>query len=762
MPSSLRALVSVKRIAYPRQAFEPGQWAVAVCDVQEVYEGEPYAPEIVVKGTFYSLDAGGLYTLTGELQEHPQYGRSYRAVAFARAFDAESPHFRRMFLESLYTPSQVKSLYNALPDPFGAIQSGDVASLCKAKGIGVKTAERMVKTFHDDYDKSRAYVELGQYGLPVPAVNSLIRRFHGDIERLLATVAANPYLMMEDVDGIGWVRADRIARAKGVQVNDPIRVRAGTLHLLNKATDEGHTWVSPQWLAQGVLELLGLDPGALDIFREGLYFLHEKEKLWWDESKTRIALARVRRIEEDIATELRRIASGRRLLPRTGVPVDESLARLEAEQGWAFTLEQREAIQLVLDNNVAIITGGAGVGKSSTVGGVLRALGNVTFAQCALSGRAAARLTEVTHKEGMTIHRLLGANGGGHFTFDEESPLGYDIVILDETSMVGAEIFLCLLRAIPTGGKLIMLGDDGQLESIGLCNVFKDMLDSGVVPVYRLTQIHRQAARSAIITESVKVRNCQDLIEHGWVGHEVRGELQDLELNIYNDSILSQDTIMQSYHDLLAQGVPPDDIQVVVPTRQRGAICVNTLNPIIQTLVNPHSPELDEITVKGGGKNASYTLRQNDRVIVTKNMYHALRYTEDFSSGADAAKNEISVFNGDRGRVKAFVEGGMVVTFDQWGDVLFKSDQYHNIELGYALSCHKLQGSEADYVIVGFDFSGMVLLSREWLYTAITRARRHCVICAETGAVSYACHQSSVSQKQTMLKELLQEAFNDE
>lgn len=188
-------------------------------------------------------------------------------------------------------------------------------------------------------------------------------------------------------------------------------------------------------------------------------------------------------------------------------------------KGGLFTEEQRQAILLTLDNNVSIITGGAGVGKSSSVSGVLRVLGNYSFAQCALSGRAAARLTEVTHSEGMTIHRLLAISSAG-IGFNEENPLPFDIIILDEVSMVGAEIFLLLLKAIPTGSKLIMLGDDGQLESIGLCNVFKDMLDSGVVPVSRLTKIHRQAAKSAIITESIKVRNQQDLIPDGWVGHE--------------------------------------------------------------------------------------------------------------------------------------------------------------------------------------------------------------------------------------------------
>ena len=289
------------------------------------------------------------------------------------------------------------------------------------------------------------------------------------------------------------------------------------------------------------------------------------------------------------------------------------------------------------------------------------------------------------------------------------------------------------------------------------------MLDSGVVPVSRLTQIHRQAAKSAIITESIKVRNQQDLIPDGWVGHEVRGELQDLELNIYGDAILSQDTILETYQRLLESGVSYHDIQVIVPTKQRGMICTHVLNTLIQDIVNPATPENQGVTI-GNNKNkktSSYTLRRNDRVIVTKNMYQASRYSDISDWGSETDQPDtIAVYNGDRGIIKFATPQQLVVTFDQWGDVSFKRDCFHNIELGYALSCHKLQGSEANYVIVGFDMSGMILLSKEWLYTAITRAKKHCVICAETRAVSYASYRSNISQKQTMLKELLRIAFD--
>lgn len=759
----LHALVQVRHIVFPKETFVPGNWAVFVCDVFDVFSGEPYDTETIrVKGCVYSLDIGGLYNLKAKKEIHPTYGPTYQIVSFNKEFNLQNASYRRMFLESLYTPLQVESLYAAFPDPFGIIEAGDTTTLCKAKNIGPSTAEKMVEKFKQDYKKSRAYVELGQYNLPITLIDGLIRRFRGDIDKLIYTINENPYIMMREIDGIGWRKADQIARAKGILPDSPLRMEAGVLHILQSVTEDGNTWVKPQWLASEILSLLGLGAQSLDKFREALYALHEKEEIWWSEDKTKIALYRVRRMEEDIANELYRISSAPPLLPRNACSVQDSLAEIEKEQGWTFTEEQRQAILLTLDNNVSIITGGAGVGKSSSVSGVLRVLGNYSFAQCALSGRAAARLTEVTHSEGMTIHRLLGMSPAG-VGFNEERPLPFDIIILDEVSMVGAEIFLLLLKAIPTGSKLIMLGDDGQLESIGLCNVFKDMLDSGVVPVSRLTKIHRQAAKSAIITESIKVRNQQDLIPDGWVGHEVRGELQDLELNIYGDAILSQDTILETYQRLLESGVSYHDIQVIVLTKQRGMICTHVLNTLIQDIVNPATPENQGVTI-GDSKNkkaSSYTLRRNDRVIVTKNMYQASRYSDisDWDSETDQP-DTIAVYNGDRGIIKFATPQQLVVTFDQWGDVSFKRDCFHNIELGYALSCHKLQGSEANYVIVGFDMSGMILLSKEWLYTAITRAKKHCVICAETRSVSYANHRSNISQKQTMLKELLRIAFD--
>lgn len=781
MTNTIKCLIKIKRILYPKQ-YVPGDWALFLGTVEEIHEGEPYDPvEIKIKGRTFNLDIGGLYMLNATLDQSDKYGLSYQIISFSKECNFEDPKQKRIFLESLYTERQIELLYSNLPDPYQTLKNGETEKIASIKGLGRSSAARMVRRFREDMTKSRAYVALGEYDLTPEQIDSLINRFKGDIERLIETINENPYLMIYEIDGIGWKKADQVARAKGIAIADPRRIEANILFQLNSITEQGHTWVSPQWLLTSTLQSLELGVEYVDSFREALYSLHNKNLLWWSEDKNKIALYKLRKIEEDIAEELKRISSGMPLPPKSSESKGSLLHILEKQQGWEFTDEQKAAIDTVLQHNVSIITGSAGTGKSSAVSGVLEILRGYEVAQCALSGRAAARLTEVTHKEGSTIHRLLQYSPPRGFLFNEDQPLPMDIIILDEVSMVGAEIFLNLVKAIKTGAKIIMLGDPGQLESIGLCNIFKDMLESGVIPVCKLTQIHRQAAKSAIITESLRVRNREPLVPANWVGTEIRGELQDLELVVYGDSILSQDTVIEQYCKLYNSGIDYRDIQIVVPMKSRGEICTYELNKLVQNIVNP--PKGDRLGILVGGKKAedpgAYFLRQNDRVIVTKNMYQAERYIPEelknpYDSWDDCLDEllddplppevtEISsicpVYNGDRGIIKSIDASHMIVTFDQWGEIIIPKGDYSKVELGYALSCHKLQGSEADYVIVGFDMGGRMLLTKEWLYTAITRAKKHCTVCAESKALHFASQNSNISIKQTMLESLLRQTF---
>jgi len=754
MPTpTLSAMVTINRVLYPRSGFQSGDWCILSCRITDVLEGEPYHQStIIIKGHVFSIEYGKQYRLIGTYVEENKYGPSYSIATFSQESDLTDPAQQRAYLESLCAQSQVTSLYAALPDPFAAIRDGDLASIQKAKGFGEARAKALVEKFRNTYSDARAYAVLSQYGLSSASISNLLRKFNSP-EACIDAVENNPYLMISDVDGIGWARADAIALAKGMSKDSPERIAAFISHFLGEISSQGDTWTTPLDLINATF--VQLEINDQDLFRSVLYSMHDKGVLWWNDDRTMLGLMHLRKLEEAIASELHRIACATPSVQNQ--QYDLSVLRdIEKKQGWTFTEEQRTAIQTALSNNVVIVTGGAGTGKSSAVSGVLASANHASFAQCALSGRAAARLTEVTGVSGQTIHRLLGYQFG-EFTFNSSNPLPYDIVILDEVSMVGAEIFHALLQAIPDGGKLIMLGDDGQLESIGLCNIFSDMLKSGAIPVARLTKIHRQAARSAIITESVKVREQTQLIQPGWVGKEIRGELQDLELDIYSDSIVSQDIVLNHYQDLLAQGISPYAIQVVVPMRARGSLATFTLNRSIQQIVNPDKPGI-EVNLSVNKTKQTYMLSVGDRVIMTKNTYDASRppSDQDISSGESCP-----VYNGDRGIIREVDSNHMVVDFDLWGLVYLSRAQMSRIELGYALTCHKLQGSEAPYIIIGLDDSSFMLATKEWLYTALTRAQKRCILCAQSKMLTYAVSHSNVPIKRTMLEGLLKEAFHE-
>ena len=747
--SEIRCRVRINHILYPRTAFTPGDFAILACTVVKVLDGEPYDNNITIKGKVFSADIGGTYLLDATLVKDGKYGYGYKIDSFQQDCDMNNPAERLEFLKTFVTNKQYEALTWTFDDPLTYIENGDITTLTKANGIGESTAKHIVKKYQENRKYAKAYSRLSRYGMTTEAITSLLHRYT-DADKLLAMLDEDPYMLIGEVRGIGWTRADEIAKKMGIADNDPRRLQAYVGHFLNCRADDGHTWSTPDELWDAFSYDLQIDDPQF--LRDAMYALHEKDKLWWSEDRSKIALVSLRNLEQQIAHELHRIASGALIKPKDA---GSEIAMIEQRQGWSFTDEQMEAVNNVINSNVVIITGYAGTGKSSVVSAALKLLDGHSFAQCALSGRAAARLTEVTGQEGKTIHRLLGYQG--YFTRNETNPLNEEIIILDEVSMVGAELFLSLIKAIPTGSKLIMLGDDGQLESIGLCNIFKDMLDCGVIPVNRLTKIHRQAAKSAIITESIKVRNGQQLCEDKWIGQEVRGELQDLTLHVSSESMLTYSYILDHYKELINSGVSKHHIQIVVPMKNRGDACTSKLNNAVQKIVNSENAN---VAVKVGKDNNAYELRLDDRVICVKNMYKATHPDLVENEYGELVNEECPVYNGDRGVITKMGYGFIIVRFDLWGDIIIYEKDYSAIELGYALSCHKLQGSEAEYVIIGFDMSSRVLLTKEWLYTAITRAKKQCIISAYDKALRFCIETSNIPLKRTFLKELLIETFS--
>ena len=417
---------------------------------------------------------------------------------------------------------------------------------------------------------------------------------------------------------------------------------------------------------------------------------------------------------------------------------------VKPSDGYEYCFTVPSHMLVLRRNDKIFVTGNCG--KSTLVSAMIEVLRSYSYVQCALSGRASSRMSEITGQEGYTIHRLLGYPLGDKqgFEYHDENPLPYNIYILDEISMVDAYLFYYLLRAIPNGAKLVCLGDPGQLESIGCGNIAHDMINSEEIPTVTLTKIHRQAAKSAIITESIKIRNGQQIINKDWVGEDIRGELQDLHIDCFSDKTNTYYKIVQSFVSLMAnKDFNIMETQIIVPVKNNGSACTYELNNSIQEMYNPEDRSKKEHSGFSNGK--PYILREGDKVMNVVNNY----------------KTSPPIYNGNIGIIRYIDydedmdEEIMLIDFKGIGEVKVPKESWNNIELGYAITVHKSQGDQANHIIFGLDFTSYSLLSREMIYTGITRAKKKCDLIAQTGALRMAISKEGVSKKQTHLQQCL-------
>lgn len=491
-----------------------------------------------------------------------------------------------------------------------------------------------------------------------------------------------------------------------------------------------------------MIEFFG-DDISDEALKGGLDYVNDQ--LWFSDDRRFVGLKRIYDLEMSVAENLIRIRDGENDFKYSNWK--DIIKQKEIDQGWEYNEQQIEGIKAVLENQVVVITGKAGTGKSSIVDAMIAVLQGYSYAQTALSGRAAARMAEITHEEGYTIHRLLGFPKGdrdhGGFVFHEDNKLPRDIIILDEVSMVDGELFNRLVKAIKTGSKLIMLGDTGQLECIGCMNIAADLIASKEIVSIELSQIHRQAANSGIITESIKAREGIQLIEKDWTGTEVRGKLNDLVLDCFSDKSNTFYKVMQHASSELEDGTDIMDLMVIAPSYKNES-GVDNLNAALQSLYNPDSPEKKEVFVQKSSK--AWILREGDKIINVQNDYYA---KNKFTAG---------IFNGNIGVVKNIDTDANTIAVDFQdipGIMILPKKNWKDLELGYAITCHKAQGSQCKKVIVGLDFGSFIQLSREWVYTAMTRAIDKCYMVAQNNALRYAVSKNSISVKRTHLVKLL-------
>jgi len=627
--------------------------------------------EFCMKGNSPELSIGDRCLVVAKEHHDEKWGDQYNIVWINKHSKIDSEDNKKTFLNLILTPSQIKILYENLTDPFEVIKNEDTETLTKIKGIGLTKACKLIEKYKETIDYSSAYIELDKLGLTDNMIKKLCERY-GSPDLLVEKFKDNPYILCEDIDGIGFKRADEYALRFGVDIKSEKRISAFIKYYLSEEAHKGNSWINTKDILAEVNSNLGerIDKkyvGKIIMTSDWIYLSEDKQKL---------GLKRYYNLENSIAKELKRLMSGENDFEYKGW--EDVVSKLENNLGFDYTDEQKDGVKTVLENNVVAITGFGGTGKTTIVKAMLEVLKFQSFAQCALAGKAANRMFEVTGHEGYTIHRLLKAQGSFTFEHNEENQLPYDIIILDEASMIGGELFLSLLKAIKEGSKLVIIGDSGQLSSIGTCNVFHDLLVSRVVPSIKLTKIHRQAQKSAIITESIKLRKQNQIISKGYEGNNILGELQDLELDIYLDKAQSPLKIINQFKEKFKTAKSILDIQILVAMKERGDICTLRLNNAIQKFYNPDGLNEMEFSIS---KNLKYCIREGDKVINMKNNYNSV----------DIKGVKTPVFNGNIGIVEKInlKENLIVVNFENIGRLVLKKDDFKHLQLAYAITTHK-------------------------------------------------------------------------
>lgn len=766
-PKEITEVVTFVNRFYPRTVVKDGDWQICqVCSKE-------HKEDFVIKGTMVAMTNNDEYDTEYKIVARLEWDERREEWGYVVAHSQEIYEFKtvedqKVFLRQILNDSQLESLFSMYPDPIKAIEEQGVDALIKIPRIGAKTAEKIVGRYDACKDKSKAYVELCKYGLTTNTVDRLVAHYKSP-EVAITKVKENPYNLVIDVKGIGFRKADEIAMQLGFSETEPTRCIAFAHHFFQEKANEGDSYVEYDEFLKAVDETLGVDYPDESI-DTAMGELNKQEKLWVKDCTdddgyeyTLIGLKKYYETEKEIAFHLNRLLNRPNSTP---IDREEAMKRIkekEEQQGWKYTERQLEGIFTCMDNNISIIVGYGGTGKSSAVSGMLACMDEeFVFHQCALSGKASVNLKDITGEEGVTIYSLLGCTPEmNKFVHNEENQLETDLVILDEGSMVDIDLALSLLRAIPDHAKLIILGDTNQLEAIGAGNFLLDMIESGQIPLVVFDKVHRQGAKSAIKTESIKVAEGQQLVKRGWTGTEVLGELKDLKYIGFEHPYKSTekrpsiDLVMAEFKELFKKADTIEDIVVTVPTRSNGTGCY-PLNIKIQEYVLPRNRG---IGLELGTEKEPFTVYVGDKVINLQNNRKTYYYDKVINEFGEEVIDKVTrpIYNGNVGEVVEVdvKDQSIVVDFYNVGRVLIKGKQLQQINLGYAITVHKLQGSTIPYVVGCVDFTHYSMLNRQLVYTLMSRAKYELRFVFETNALVKAITTNKVSTKRTFLYHFL-------
>ena len=720
-----------------------------------VLKGVEGEDELTCVGSFPVLNQGATVEVTGSYIQHHIYGKQFQASTMVEKMPEDALAMER-YLGSGSIKGIGAALAGRIVRHFGKdtlrIVEDEPERLAEVKGISEKKAREIAAQIEEKSDMRKAMMFLQKYGISLN-LGAKIYQKYGD--SVYSVLQENPYRLAEDISGVGFKIADEIAYRIGIHTDSDYRIRSGMLYTLLQATGEGHVYLPKEEFFARSSRLLGVDPSYME---KHLMDLAMDRKIIQKQKEEQILVYPTQYYYLELNTA-RMLQELNVLCPEDEKLVNGQLARIEKETGTVLDEMQKKAVTEAASHGLFVLTGGPGTGKTTTINAIIRFFEGegADLRLAAPTGRAAKRMTEATGYEAQTIHRLLELSGMPdeekegqpvHFERNAENPLETDVIIIDEMSMVDIHLMHSLLMAVTAGTRLILVGDENQLPSVGPGNVLRDIIRSQQFSVVELKKIFRQASESDIVVNAHKINQGEQVT--------INNKSRDFFFLKRYDA----DMIIRVVIALIQEKLPryvearPFDIQVLTPMR-KGLLGVERLNGILQHYLNPPSPDKKEKEQRLG------LFREGDKVMQIRNNYQ-MEWEIRGRYGIPVDKG-IGVFNGDTGILKVINEFAETaeVEFEDGRVAEYSFKQLEELELAYAITIHKSQGSEYPAVVIPLLSGPKMLLNRNLLYTAVTRARKCVTIVGSEETFREMINNEKQQRRYSSLDERLKEINED-